>query len=171
MVCERFQAESRRAVQVSHYIICVPHTHAHYDVYITCSWRCRYGQFYGGDSYVVRYDYVKSGKEQTILYFWLGRESSIDEKGSAALLTKELDDSLGGAATQVPIVTRSLIHSFSHSITQSLNQPSRVNFLSHETYGRSVWCKGRSLLTSARSSRAEPSFTQVWTLHHSRLFH
>ena len=34
----------------------------------------RYGQFYGGDSYVVQYTYLKNRTEETILYFWLGHE-------------------------------------------------------------------------------------------------
>ncbi len=60
-----------------------------------------YGQFYAGDSYIVQYTYKEGNKEAYILYFWLGSQSTQDEKGAAALLTKTKDDSLGGAATQV----------------------------------------------------------------------
>lgn len=35
-----------------------------------------YGQFYGGDSYIVLYTYLVNGKENYIIYFWLGQESS-----------------------------------------------------------------------------------------------
>jgi len=45
-----------------------------------------YGQFFGGDSYVLLYTYQKAGKEEYIIYFWQGRDSSIDEKGASALL-------------------------------------------------------------------------------------
>ena len=38
-----------------------------------------------------------------IIYFWLGKDSSVDEQGSAALLTKELDDSLGGKPVQIRV--------------------------------------------------------------------
>jgi len=64
-----------------------------------------YGQFYMGDSYVLRYTYKDAqGKENYIIYFWQGNDSSQDEKGSSALLAKELDDQLGGAAVQVRVV-------------------------------------------------------------------
>ena len=50
---------------------------------------------------MVKYTYVKNRREEVIIYFWLGGKSSMDEKGSAALLAKEMDDALGGIATQV----------------------------------------------------------------------
>jgi len=62
-----------------------------------------HGQFYAGDSYIVKYSYEKHGKMHYILYYWLGKASSADEKGAAALLTTKFDDDLGGAATQVRI--------------------------------------------------------------------
>jgi len=62
-----------------------------------------YGQFYGGDSYIILYTYLKSNQTKYIIYFWLGNTSSTDEKGSAALLAMELDDSLGGRPVQVRV--------------------------------------------------------------------
>jgi hypothetical protein len=59
------------------------------------------GQLYEGDSYIIHYTYLQRNKEMHLIYFWHGRESSQDEKGASALLTKELDDKLGGSATQV----------------------------------------------------------------------
>ena len=38
-----------------------------------------------------------------MVYFWQGRESSKDEKAASALLAKEVDDALGGRATQVRV--------------------------------------------------------------------
>ena len=32
-----------------------------------------YGQFFGGDSYVILYTYVRNGKECYIIYFWQGQ--------------------------------------------------------------------------------------------------
>jgi hypothetical protein len=62
----------------------------------------QYGQFYGGDSYIVLYAYKDPrGKEAWLIYFWQGKASSNDEKGASALLAKELDDSMGGAPVQV----------------------------------------------------------------------
>ena len=34
-----------------------------------------YGQFFGGDSYVILYTYLVNGKENYIVYFWLGQVS------------------------------------------------------------------------------------------------
>jgi len=59
------------------------------------------GEFYEGDCYVVHYKYMDEGEEKHIVYFWLGRDSTSDEKGSAAVLAARLDDSLGGQAVQV----------------------------------------------------------------------
>ena len=63
--------------------------------------REKYGQFYAGDSYVLLYTY--DGGKQHVIYFWQGRDSTADEKGASALLSKELDDSLGGQAAQVRV--------------------------------------------------------------------
>jgi len=62
------------------------------------------GILYGGDSYILKYTYLKSGKENYILYFWQGSQSSKDEKAASALFTVKMDDELGGAATQVRVV-------------------------------------------------------------------
>jgi gelsolin len=53
-------------------------------------------QFYGGDSYIVLNTY-KSGTDKFgyDVHFWLGKESSQDERGTAAYKTVELDDLLG----------------------------------------------------------------------------
>eukprot|EP00286_Rhodomonas_abbreviata_P015931 CAMPEP_0181317536 /NCGR_PEP_ID=MMETSP1101-20121128/16522_1 /TAXON_ID=46948 /ORGANISM="Rhodomonas abbreviata, Strain Caron Lab Isolate" /LENGTH=809 /DNA_ID=CAMNT_0023424939 /DNA_START=45 /DNA_END=2470 /DNA_ORIENTATION=+ len=62
-----------------------------------------YGQFHGGDSYILLYTYSKGRSEEHIIYFWLGNDSTADEKGAAALLTVELDDSMGGKPVQVRV--------------------------------------------------------------------
>lgn len=66
--------------------------------------RSKYGQFFGGDSYILLYTYMKGRSEEYIIYFWQGRDSSNDEKGASALLAKDLDDSLGGKPVQVRVV-------------------------------------------------------------------
>ena len=63
-----------------------------------------YGHFYEGDSYVILYTYLVNGKENYIIYFWLGQESSQDERGAAALHAVALDDKYGGAPVQVRVV-------------------------------------------------------------------
>lgn len=63
-----------------------------------------YGQFFGGDSYVILYTYLVNSKENYIIYFWQGQESSQDEKSAAALHAVHLDDQYGGAPVQVRVV-------------------------------------------------------------------
>jgi Gelsolin repeat/Villin headpiece domain len=63
-----------------------------------------HGQFYAGDSYIVLYTYEKRNKPHWIIYFWQGRDSSSDEKGSSALFAKQMDDELGGDPVQVRVV-------------------------------------------------------------------
>lgn len=59
--------------------------------------------FFGGDSYVIKYTYEKEGREQYIIYFWQGNESSNDEKAASALQAVKMDDDLGGKAVQVRV--------------------------------------------------------------------
>ncbi|KAK9075856.1 hypothetical protein SSX86_004185 [Deinandra increscens subsp. villosa] len=60
-----------------------------------------YGRFYSGDSYIVLQ--TTSGKGGAYFYdihFWLGKDTSQDEAGTAAIKTVELDAILGGRAVQ-----------------------------------------------------------------------
>ncbi|XP_051150197.1 villin-3-like [Andrographis paniculata] len=60
-----------------------------------------YGKFYSGDSYIVLQ--TSPGKGGAYLYdihFWLGKDTSPDEAGTAAIKTVELDAMLGGRAVQ-----------------------------------------------------------------------
>ncbi|KNA10108.1 hypothetical protein SOVF_147420 [Spinacia oleracea] len=60
-----------------------------------------YGKFYTGDSYIVLQ--TSSGRGGAYLYdihFWLGKDTSQDEAGTAAIKTVELDAALGGKAVQ-----------------------------------------------------------------------
>eukprot|EP00092_Neocalanus_flemingeri_P034413 GFUD01037422.1.p1 GENE.GFUD01037422.1~~GFUD01037422.1.p1 ORF type:complete len:714 (-),score=230.81 GFUD01037422.1:107-2248(-) len=60
----------------------------------------KYGKFNVGDSYIVL-DTKKAGNSFSWnVHFWLGEETSQDESGSAAMLSVELDDALGGAPAQ-----------------------------------------------------------------------
>jgi len=62
-----------------------------------------YGMFFGGDSYVVKYTYEKNGRENYIIYFWQGQDSTQDEKAASAIHTVRLDSELGGKAVQVRV--------------------------------------------------------------------
>ncbi|KAK0384256.1 hypothetical protein NLU13_8344 [Sarocladium strictum] len=67
--------------------------------------RNKYGQFLDGDSFIVLHSYKigeQEGNERLghDIFFWLGAHTTQDEAGTAAYKTVELDEFLGGAATQ-----------------------------------------------------------------------
>uniref|UniRef100_A0A8C4DT54 Scinderin like a n=1 Tax=Dicentrarchus labrax TaxID=13489 RepID=A0A8C4DT54_DICLA len=62
-----------------------------------------YGQFFGGDCYLVLYSYNAGGREKHIIYTWQGQNCTKDELAASAFLTVNLDDSMGGVATQVRV--------------------------------------------------------------------
>ncbi|KAH9518580.1 hypothetical protein Btru_005701 [Bulinus truncatus] len=61
-----------------------------------------YGKFYSGDSYIVLNTYKKEGEDQLQydVHFWIGRESTQDEYGTAAYKTVELDTYLNDVPVQ-----------------------------------------------------------------------
>lgn len=62
-----------------------------------------YGQFYGGDCYLVLYTYMKSGKPRYIIYMWLGRHASADEITACAFNAVELDKKYNDEPVQVRV--------------------------------------------------------------------
>uniref|UniRef100_UPI0037E7176B scinderin like b n=1 Tax=Semicossyphus pulcher TaxID=241346 RepID=UPI0037E7176B len=62
-----------------------------------------YGQFFGGDCYLILYSYRLGGREQHIIYTWQGLKCTQDELAGSAFLTVKLDDSMGGAPVQVRV--------------------------------------------------------------------
>eukprot|EP01094_Clydonella_sp_ATCC50884_P024887 TRINITY_DN6370_c0_g2_i4.p1 TRINITY_DN6370_c0_g2~~TRINITY_DN6370_c0_g2_i4.p1 ORF type:complete len:1509 (-),score=458.21 TRINITY_DN6370_c0_g2_i4:8-4405(-) len=56
-----------------------------------------YGCFFSGDSYVILYKYrvELKGKDQHLVYFWQGSESTRNEKGTSAYMTVDLTTALG----------------------------------------------------------------------------
>ncbi|XP_072771460.1 gelsolin a isoform X2 [Nerophis lumbriciformis] len=63
-----------------------------------------YGQFFGGDSYIILYNYHHGGRRGHIIYMWQGMDSSQDEIGACAILGAQLDEELGGGPVQVRVV-------------------------------------------------------------------
>uniref|UniRef100_A0ACD5WVP1 Uncharacterized protein n=1 Tax=Avena sativa TaxID=4498 RepID=A0ACD5WVP1_AVESA len=60
-----------------------------------------YGKFYCGDSYIVLQTTCnRGGAYHFDCHFWIGKDSSQDEAGTAAIKTIELDTMLGGRAVQ-----------------------------------------------------------------------
>lgn len=60
----------------------------------------KYGEFHSGDSYIVLSTQKVEDKLVHAIFFWLGAETSIDERGTAAYKTVELDDFFLGEPTQ-----------------------------------------------------------------------
>lgn len=58
----------------------------------------QYGNFHSGDSYILLFKNKKRGEFN--VHFWLGKETSRDEAGVAAIKSVELDDLLGGFPVQ-----------------------------------------------------------------------
>nr|KAG5705616.1 hypothetical protein BaRGS_034814 [Batillaria attramentaria] len=61
-----------------------------------------YGKFYSGDSYIILNTYKEEGEEelQYDVHFWIGKESTQDEYGTAAYKTVELDTFLNDLPIQ-----------------------------------------------------------------------
>ncbi|CAL5039770.1 unnamed protein product [Urochloa decumbens] len=60
-----------------------------------------YGRFFTGDSYIIlKTTALKNGSFRHDIHYWLGKDTSQDEAGTAAIKTVELDAALGGRAVQ-----------------------------------------------------------------------
>ncbi|XP_064604543.1 gelsolin-like protein 1 [Liolophura sinensis] len=61
-----------------------------------------YGRFYNGDSYIILNTYQKDDSEELLydVHFWIGKNSSQDEYGTAAYKTVELDTYLDDKPVQ-----------------------------------------------------------------------
>jgi hypothetical protein len=81
-----------------------------------------YGVFYSWNCYVLQYTIRLPGSEtQNILYYWLGRSASVDDKGSAAMLTADVAKSYGRSVIQCRVVqNREPEHFLSHFVDKML---------------------------------------------------
>lgn len=61
-----------------------------------------YGKFFSGDSYIILNTYKEEGGDELLfdVHFWIGRESTQDEYGTAAYKTVELDTFLNDLPVQ-----------------------------------------------------------------------
>ncbi|CAK8696042.1 unnamed protein product [Clavelina lepadiformis] len=63
-----------------------------------------YGQFYGGDCYIVLYSYKQKSRQDYIIYYWIGSKATKDEVTALPILTIKTDDEeCNGAATQIRV--------------------------------------------------------------------
>ncbi|XP_067846040.1 scinderin-like [Heptranchias perlo] len=62
-----------------------------------------YGQFYGGDCYIILYSYKSGERQQHLIYTWQGSKATKDELGASAVLTINLDDEMRGLPVQVRV--------------------------------------------------------------------
>ncbi|RZC78995.1 hypothetical protein C5167_003267 [Papaver somniferum] len=63
--------------------------------------KSEHGKFYMGDSYIVlQTSHGKGGAYLFDIHYWIGKDTSQDEAGTAAIKTIELDTALGGRAVQ-----------------------------------------------------------------------
>ncbi|CAM4856581.1 unnamed protein product [Rotaria socialis] len=63
-----------------------------------------HGTFFSGDSFVIQYTYSDQQRSNTLIYFWLGHFSSIDEQAAAAIGAVELDKKINGTGTIIRVV-------------------------------------------------------------------
>ncbi|KAM3876568.1 scinderin like a [Diretmus argenteus] len=63
----------------------------------------KYGQFFGGDCYLVLYSYNLGGRERHLIYTWQGLKCTQDELAASAFLTVQLDTDMGGSPVQVRV--------------------------------------------------------------------
>lgn len=63
--------------------------------------KAEHGKFYTGDSYVILKTVEDKNKKKSYnVHFWLGRQTTQDEAGAAAIFAVQLDDYLSGAPVQ-----------------------------------------------------------------------
>ncbi|XP_073437576.1 villin-like protein isoform X1 [Dendrobates tinctorius] len=59
-----------------------------------------YGSFFEGDCYIILFIKQSPSGMSSDLHYWIGKDSTQDEQGAAALYTTQLDEALGGSPIQ-----------------------------------------------------------------------
>ncbi|KAM4687933.1 villin-1-like [Discoglossus pictus] len=59
-----------------------------------------YGSFFEGDCYIILYNKQSASGLNSDIHYWIGKDSSQDEQGAAAVYTSQLDETLGGSPIQ-----------------------------------------------------------------------
>ncbi|CAL0330338.1 unnamed protein product [Lupinus luteus] len=118
-----------------------------------------YGKFFTGDSYVIlKTTGTKSGALLHDIHYWLGKDTSQDEAGVAAIKTVELDAALGGRAVQYREVqgheTEKFLSYFKPCIIpQEGGAASGFKHVEAEEHTTRLFvCRGKHVVPFARSS-------------------
>ncbi|QCD80357.1 gelsolin [Vigna unguiculata] len=118
-----------------------------------------YGKFFTGDSYMIlKTTASKSGALRYDIHYWLGKGTSQDEAGAAAIKTVELDAALGGRAVQYREVqgheTEKFLSYFKPCIIpQEGGAASGFKHVEAEKHTTRLFiCKGKHVVPFARSS-------------------
>uniref|UniRef100_A0A3B4DAN9 Gelsolin-like domain-containing protein n=1 Tax=Pygocentrus nattereri TaxID=42514 RepID=A0A3B4DAN9_PYGNA len=114
-----------------------------------------YGQFYGGDCYIILYSYKQGSREQHLIYTWQGLKSTQDELAASAFLTVQLDDSMGGAPVQTP--TTCVCINVQVRVTQGQEPPHLMSIF-----------KGKPMIIHSGGTSRKGGQTQAGS---TRLFH
>jgi hypothetical protein len=88
-----------------------------------------HGRFFSSDSYIVLYSFQKKSKNYNLIYFWQGRDSSINEKGASALLSVNLSEITSGETLQIRCVQQ---QESDHFLT--IFQPCVVHYGKYKSY-------------------------------------
>ncbi|KAK7291876.1 hypothetical protein RIF29_07376 [Crotalaria pallida] len=118
-----------------------------------------HGKFFNGDSYVIlKTTSTKSGALLHDIHYWLGKDTSQDEAGAAAIKTIELDAALGGRAVQYREVqgheTEKFLSYFRPCIIpQEGGAASGFKHVEAEEHKTRLFiCRGKHVIPFARSS-------------------
>jgi len=116
-----------------------------------------YGNFFGGDSYVIKY---RSTNGKWVIYIWQGTNSSLDERAASAIHAVQLDSDLGGKAIQIRVVQdhepKHFLHIFKGKLIVFLGGHASgfKNIKAHDTYVQGETRMYRVRGTSAEDVRA-----------------
>ncbi|CAN1229391.1 VLN4 [Linum grandiflorum] len=135
-----------------------------------------YGKFFMGDSYIVLKSIAsKSGSMRHDIHYWLGKDTSQDEAGVAAIKTVELDAALGGRAVQYREVqgheTEKFLSYFKPCIIPQEGGVAsgfkHVEAEEHQT--RLFVCKGKRVVRVKEAIRLQVPFARS-SLNHDDIF-
>ncbi|XP_075286319.1 villin-1 isoform X1 [Opisthocomus hoazin] len=126
-----------------------------------------YGNFYEGDCYVLLSTRKTGSSFSYNIHYWLGKESSQDEQGAAAIYTTQMDDHLGTVAVQHREVQGNESETFRAYFKQGLiykkgGVASGMNHVETNAYNvqRLLHVKGKKIVVAGEVEMSWKSFNQ-----------